>query len=218
MAKINPGIQGGLSLDSDPDHIKQYYKQWAEKYDTDVSDGGYQAATQIVDCIQNLPNDSQIDITLDSPDIRIHDAGCGTGLVGEALHTLGYTNIDGSDLSTAMIEQAKQRNIYRELTGDVDLTLPVRTSWKKTYDLVVCCGVFTCGHVPPDTLLQLLNMTKKGGIVILSTRTSYYDEAHYQQVNDQVIQAKKAKLLLSVKNAPYTHDGLSHYWNYVSLE
>ncbi len=90
----------------------------------------------------------------------------------------------------------------------------MRKQWQKTFDMVLCRGVFTSGHVPPDTLLRLFEMTVKGGLVIVSTRTAYYEQMHYQDVNDQIIAQGKAALLLNLRDAPYTNDGNAHYWVY----
>jgi predicted TPR repeat methyltransferase len=40
------------------------------------------------------------------------DLGCGTGLVGEYLAKIGYTNIDGVDASEGMIRLANAKNVY----------------------------------------------------------------------------------------------------------
>ena len=51
-------------------------------------------------------------------DSVILDVPCGTGLTGLQLHSVGFKNIDGVDLSDDMIKQAKQKGIYRHLFKD----------------------------------------------------------------------------------------------------
>ena len=46
-------------------------------------------------------------------DIKILDAGAGTGIIGEMLVQRGYRNIDALDISEEMLNLAKQRNVYR---------------------------------------------------------------------------------------------------------
>ena len=46
-------------------------------------------------------------------DIKILDAGAGTGIIGEMLVQQGYRNIDALDISEEMLNLAKQRNVYR---------------------------------------------------------------------------------------------------------
>ena len=47
--------------------------------------------------------------------IKIIDAGAGTGLAGEELFKLGYTNIDALDISQEMLNEAKKKNVYKKL-------------------------------------------------------------------------------------------------------
>jgi SAM-dependent methyltransferase len=61
------------------------------------------------------------------------DFACGTGRVGAWLKARGVAEIDGIDLTPAMLERARARGVYRELTvGDV--TAVDRPDG--TYDLV----------------------------------------------------------------------------------
>jgi predicted TPR repeat methyltransferase len=81
--------------------------------------------------------------------LSILDLGCGTGLAGVAFADLAI-RLDGVDLSPAMIEKARARNIYHHLSvADIE-TAPFEES---EYDLVVAAdtlvylgdldGVFT---------------------------------------------------------------------------
>ena len=46
--------------------------------------------------------------------IKVMDAGAGTGLVGVELHKFGLTTIDALDISPRMLEEAKKKNVYRK--------------------------------------------------------------------------------------------------------
>jgi len=70
---------------------------------------------------------------------RVLDLGCGTGLVGVALHGL-YKNIDGVDLSNQMLEECKSKEIYNDLFLDDIENFLNNTS--TTYDLIVAADVF----------------------------------------------------------------------------
>merc|ERR1711907_63902 len=52
---------------------------------------------------------------LSKDNVRILDLACGTGLVGQELARLGFSNIVGFDISTGMLEQAHQKGVYEEL-------------------------------------------------------------------------------------------------------
>ena len=49
-------------------------------------------------------------------EIRILDAGAGTGIIGKMLVDLGYKNIDGLDISQKMLDLAAPKNVYKEST------------------------------------------------------------------------------------------------------
>lgn len=207
-------IRGALALDGDPETLRDYYANWATDYDADVEAGRYTGPRMMMECLERAAELDHAGIDPLNLENRIHDVGCGTGLVGELLAKYGFRHIDGSDLSTDMVEVAGQRGIYRALTGNADITKPLPDAWRSAYELVLCCGVFTCGHVPPESLHTLLDMAIPGGLVVLSTRTRYYDDTEFQRVSDEVVASGRASLLLNLRDAPYTDDGRSHYWVY----
>jgi len=63
----------------------------------------------------------------------------------------------------------------------------------------------------------MIDMTKAGGLILVSTRLAYYDSSNYQQISDQLEIEQKIKLLKVDKNQPYTDDSPAHYWAYVVL-
>lgn len=227
-------IAQALKLDGSAEALKTYYRQWAESYNHDLQ-GDYIGASVLCDFFRDsvfahaqgdrnaVMDAATLDAaTPDAPtlaDLKIADMGCGTGLVGQVLWEQGARIIDGMDLSPDMVEQARQltkggHRVYRSLYGDVDLNQPIPAEWRQSYDVTLCCGVFTLGHVHPKALYQLLNMTRSGGVVVLSTRTSYYESSGYQAVNDEVVNDGTAHLLACLKDAPYTKDSDAHYWAY----
>ena len=46
--------------------------------------------------------------------IKIIDAGAGTGLIGVELKKLGYTNLCALDISAEMLREAKKKEVYTE--------------------------------------------------------------------------------------------------------
>ncbi|XP_066266157.1 methyltransferase-like protein 27 isoform X1 [Branchiostoma lanceolatum] len=49
---------------------------------------------------------------------RILDVAAGTGLAGEELQKIGFTNMDAVDCSQKMLDEAKAKNIYGRLICD----------------------------------------------------------------------------------------------------
>lgn len=210
---VHPAIHNALNLDGNPETVKQYYEDWAFSYDKDVEGEAYAAPRIMVELLQQaLQEQGKTAVSLE-----VADVGCGTGLVGTLLHQAGFRHIDGMDLSPAMVDLAAKLGVYRQLQGNVDMTQSLNPAWREAYDVVLCCGMFTLGHVPPETLRPLCAMTRPTGLILISTRTGYYDASNYQAINDQFIAGGTVKLQQVLRDAPYTNDSESHYWVYEKM-
>ena len=216
-SELNPKLEQSISLDGREDTIKDFYANWAQMYDKDTSSWQYCGCDSVYHLLTTLPNSEYLRVDLLDKGIHIMDVGCGTGLMGKLLNQQGYRHIDGCDLSLEMTLQADKLNIYNSLSADIDINQAINPDWKDVYDCSISVGVFTPGHVDPQALNQIIDMTKPGGLVIVSTRLAYYDTTDYQQVSDQLVTEKKVKLLKVDKNLPYTNDSLAHYWAYTVL-
>ncbi|KAL2814465.1 S-adenosyl-L-methionine-dependent methyltransferase [Aspergillus granulosus] len=134
------------------------YDQWATSYNSDLADASqdYVAPILTAQAALQLNNNSRPTVL---------DAGCGTGLVGQALTKGSVMVIDGADLSPAMLKIAHETGVYRDLIL-ADLTQPIDRP-DESYDVVTCCGTFTRGHVGPDPALrEFLRVVKKGGTIV----------------------------------------------------
>lgn len=202
IIKESHALSGGL------DELEQYYEKWANTYDKDVSNEQYCGPEYITDFFAEVAKKEAFN--KEHFELNILDAGCGTGLVGAVLQQKGYNTVDGCDLSDKMVEIAQQTGAYRSLTGGVDLNQ--MTAFKTDqYDVTLCCGVFTLGHVPPTALEELIRITKPNGLVVMSTRKSYYDSTDFQTVVDRIQQEGKAKKVGHVLG-PYIAEEGAHYW------
>ncbi|KAJ5156382.1 hypothetical protein N7492_009185 [Penicillium capsulatum] len=139
------------------------YDKWAATYNAEVGDEAQEYVAPV------LVAQAAIDFSLSTGGVAnkvILDAGCGTGLVGQALATIsGAKAIDGVDLSAPMLGVARETGVYRDL-DQADMTRPINKA-NNTYDIVSCVGTFTLGHVGPDPALrELVRVTKTSGIVV----------------------------------------------------
>ena len=105
--------------------------------------------------------------------IKILDAGCGSGLVGIEMHKNGYNNIDGVDLSQDMINLIP-KGIYQNLEV-ANLNKPLKCENNK-YDVVMCVGTFTYGHVKPQALNEMIRITKNKGLICFSVNEGIHEE------------------------------------------
>lgn len=200
---INEAIDAALKLDGDPDNVKAFYDDWARRYNVDTSSVDYSAPAISARLLQQY---------LPATDACLLDAGCGTGLVGVELGKLGYHEIEGFDLSESMATQALASGAYRQVRGGIDMMHATQSHAPESYDAVLSVGVFTLGHVPPEALLELLALTRPGGLLLLSTRSHYYDQTDFQQRVDELLDAGRIELLKRLADAPYNKDGAAHYW------
>ncbi|WP_298398374.1 tetratricopeptide repeat protein [uncultured Azonexus sp.] len=88
------------------------------------------------------------------------DLGCGTGLCGEQLLPL-VDHIDGVDLSGAMLEQARARNIYRRLEqSELNAFLAAR---QEAADLFIAADVFSYVGDLDGSFAAIRRLLKPGG-------------------------------------------------------
>lgn len=137
------------------------YDKWAATYNDEVGD----AAQSYVAPVLVAQAAIKFNSSTSPANSVILDAGCGTGLVGQALSIASAKAIDGIDLSAPMLDVARKTGVYRNL-DQADMNRPINQA-DNTYDTVVCVGTFTLGHVGPDPALrELVRVTKRKGIVV----------------------------------------------------
>ena len=157
MTKKNVGDKLPIYKLKTPEEILGYYKVWTgnNKYNQDMVDMNYTAPKETVSTLvkHNLQKD-----------LKILDAGCGTGLVGIELKKHNYSNIDGVDFSQDMLNLVP-KNIYKTL-DKVNLNNPLKYK-NNTYDVVMCVGTFTYGHVKAHALDEFIRIIKKKGLICL---------------------------------------------------
>jgi ubiquinone/menaquinone biosynthesis C-methylase UbiE len=110
----------------------------------------------------------------------ILDAGCGTGLVGEALSILGYNPVIGCDLSQGMLDHAARRGGYAEL---VVQDMKQRFRWPDNHFAgFTCIGCFAPAHAPAESLREMVRVTQPGGVGAFSLLDSNLDARGFGQV------------------------------------
>ena len=146
--------------------VMKYYDKWGEKnkFNKDMVEWNYTGPRETVNIFKKY--------TL-GKDIKIFDAGCGTGLVGIELKKFGYTNIDGADLSKKLLDLVP-KGFYNKLE-QIDLNKPLNKK-SNIYDAVICVGTFTFGHVKPPALDELINIVKNKGLICFTVNEGIYEE------------------------------------------
>jgi predicted TPR repeat methyltransferase len=107
---------------SDPGYVRHLFDQFSADYDNRMRGPLAYAAPEILRDLFDLVSGAGMAMQ-DRKGLAILDLGCGTGLCGAAFQPLA-ARLDGIDLSPAMIEKARARDIYDQLTvGDIETAL-----------------------------------------------------------------------------------------------
>ncbi len=154
-----------------PEESRALYDSWAGEYDAENIAKGFRLPGVAAGFVaRHVARDAG----------PILDAGCGTGLVGEALHVLGYRHIAGIDLSPGMLAAARARGVYDGLAERrLGEALPEADG---TYAAACCVGSFGPGHAPPESLFELARVTRSGGHVIFNTVEAHWEAQGFPAV------------------------------------
>ena len=77
-----------------------------------------------------------------------------------------------------MLEHARLKGVYGQLLRrDLTKPLDIEDGW---FDAVICVGTFTLGHVGPDTLAELVRITRAGGLICFTVREEAWVEHDYE--------------------------------------
>ena len=148
------------------DEIMKYYDDWGtnNKYDQDMIDWKYTGTKETVATFDKYTNNKEI---------KIYDAGCGTGLVGIELKKYGYRNFDGADLSQKLLDLVP-KDLYQNLSKvDLNQNLDIKDN---EYEAVLCVGTFTFGHVKPPALDEFVRIIKNKGLLCFTINEGIYEE------------------------------------------
>ncbi len=165
------------------EEIMQHYDKWGDKYDQDMVDWNYTGPKETVNIFKKYAKNK---------DIKIFDAGCGTGLVGIELKKFGYTNVDGADLSKKLLDLIP-KGFYNKLE-QIDLNKPLNKK-SNIYDAVLCVGTFTFGHVRPPALGELIKLVKNKGLICFTVNEGIYEEYGFDKKIKELSDNKNWKVI-----------------------
>lgn len=172
------------------DYVRAVFDQYAPAFDQALAALSYCAPAMLAGAIAELCRADRCAMAFGA----MLDLGCGTGLAGAALRDV-VRRLEGFDLSSAMIEQARRKGIYDACeVEDLTAALAQRARDAKTYDLIVAADVFVycaalgttmkgCAEVlSPRGLLAFTVETHAGDGVQLGRHLRYaHGEAHVRE-------------------------------------
>ncbi len=147
-----------------PEDVAAIYDGWASTYDAEMAKAGYRhPAVGLALLARHLPRGAG----------PVLDAGCGTGLLGDWLGILGFAPVEGLDLSEGMLAVARAKGAYARLHHlALGRELPFVSG---QFAGVISTGVFTTGHVGIEGVPELVRITRAGGPIVLTVKTTLWE-------------------------------------------
>ncbi|XP_041483528.1 methyltransferase-like protein 27 [Lytechinus variegatus] len=198
-----------IGIEQGPKELEDYYDKWAvdksaENYDQVLKEAGYVGPAAVASILNRLVQDKTK---------KILDVGCGTGMVGEELAKLGFSNVSGVDPSQESLNACKTKGVYKELihsyVGPVQLEIE-----ENSFDGAVSSGTFLPGHCDGTSLKEVVRLVKPGGAIVIATRKTWYmekpgewnyakwspvpnhpKEFNFRAASDELVSAKKCTLV-----------------------
>tara|TARA_B100000941_G_C28406610_1_gene501104 strand:- start:36 stop:662 length:627 start_codon:yes stop_codon:yes gene_type:complete len=183
MAQKDIGNKTPLHELKTTSQVMKYYDEWSKnnKYNSDMFEWEYSGPKETSEILSKYSNDK---------DIKIYDAGCGSGLVGIELKKYGFSNFDGADISKQLLNQIPT-NLYNHLE-QVDLNKKILKE-DDFYDVVMCVGTFTFAHVKADALDEFVRITKRNGLLCFTINEAIYIDYGFKSKIDNLVNNNKIK-------------------------
>jgi ubiquinone/menaquinone biosynthesis C-methylase UbiE len=158
------GFLGAVYDANGADDVAALYDKWAETYDAEMATAGYRHPSIALALLaRHVPKGNG----------PLLDAGAGTGLIGQWLNIIGYSNVEALDVSAGMLEVARRKNCYTAFhVLALGGALPFANG---AYAAVLSAGVFTSGHVGAEGLDELVRITKPGGVLVLTVKDTLWN-------------------------------------------
>lgn len=154
--------------------VKDLFDRYAGYYDAQMHEGvHYQVPEQLYRLFEEHVVAAPRTLTL-------IDLGCGTGLAGELFRAQAKRLI-GIDLSSYMLEQARQKNIYDDLQ-QADIQNAVSALAHQSIDVFIAADVLGYIGKLDDLFESIYNALKPGGYWIFSIESGDQDIALSEHV------------------------------------
>ena len=167
-----------------PEATRNHYDRWAASYDTEIAENGYASPGRVAAALwQFLPE----------PETPVLDYGCGTGLCGLELRRVGFSTVDGMDPSQEMLDSARPKGIYRDLTHlSLDDTKPIT---RNSYRAITGAGVLGVGAAPPEVFDMILHALPTKGLFAFSLNDHALSDPAYTSKLSEWVDCAAARLL-----------------------
>lgn len=167
------------------EELARDYDEWAQTYDDDMAEAGYRHPSICLALLARHVSPGKG---------AVLDAGAGTGILGEWMRIVGYQPLVALDVSEGMLDVARRKDVYEELTQGVmgSDPLPFETD---RFDAAVSAGVFTLGHAGPQAFDDLLRVVRPGGRIVVTVKDKLYYEGGFRDHLEDLIGQGRCSLI-----------------------
>ncbi|WP_321495189.1 class I SAM-dependent methyltransferase [uncultured Desulfobacter sp.] len=145
--------------------VEEYYNTWGKDYEDSVKNWDYDAPEKAAALLNKFKH----------VDGTVCDAGCGSGLTGEALNAAGFKSVVGFDLSPDFAAVAKEKGVYEDV-HIVNMHEKPFCYEDNQFANLICIGTLTYIEDVPEVVREFARITTPGGMVIFSHRTDMIDD------------------------------------------
>lgn len=139
----------------------------------------------------------------------ILDVGCGTGSLVEAMRKEGFTGtIHGFDVSPGMVDESKKRGVFSEAYVH-DLYQPIPLTLCGKYDALITTAALMFVD-KPGLISELVRCVKKGGQLVIASRSDRFDKFGYMKEVTDLIANKHLTGLFREKK-PFSENPIAKY-------
>lgn len=131
----------------------------------------------LAECLHNALKEVFQDKPKDQ--IKIIDAGAGTGLIGVELKKLGYTNLCALDISADMLNQAKKKEVYNEFICASLSERPIPGIGTGQFDALISGGSIIHGLICSSAFAEMIRVVRADGLLcfnIWEKELGYYQD------------------------------------------
>jgi len=155
--------------------LEKKYDEWAKLYDHDMDVWGYKSPAVAAKEVAAILGANK--------SARILDVCAGTGMTGKFIYEAGYQNIDATDGNAKMLEEARSKNVYKNLFVAY-LGKPIAVP-DNAYDVISLFGGLCDGHIKEECFScfrELIRITKPGGFFISGIEHSCLMDPYRQKL------------------------------------
>lgn len=143
-------------------YVRALFDDYADRFERQLVEAlNYRGPTLLVDALDRAAPGRRF--------ARALDLGCGTGLMGAALRSR-VASLAGCDLSAAMVEKARLKDVYDELAV-AELTAYLRGAPEGGADLVTAADVLIYIGDPALVFAAAARALASGGLFAFSTQS-----------------------------------------------